>query len=258
VSFARLDDELARWAERGRCATLWWRDDDAVAQTSRLEPLLALATAQDIPVALAVVPAILEDSLIGGLAAVPGCTIVQHGYAHRNHAAAGAKSCELGDGRALPVVTGELAAGRDRLRVAFGPRFAPVLVPPWNRIDPAVVAALPALGFTGLSTFGPRAGREAAPGVVRCNAHVDPIAWREGRRFVGAERALDAVIEHLAHRREGSVDVGEPTGILTHHLDFDAESWRFVGEFARRTRHHPAARWMDVAEAFRASDARPA
>jgi hypothetical protein len=249
VTFDRLDAELARWAERGRAATLWWRDDDAVAMTPALAPLLELARAHEVPVALAVVPASLEGSLVTAVATAPQCTIVQHGYAHRNHAPAGAKSCELGGDRSLGIVVAELRAGSERLRTAFGTRFEPVLVPPWNRIDSHVVAALPAQGFAGVSTFGPRTCRDAAPGVVRCNAHADPIAWRDARRFVGAERALDAVLEHLAQRRQGDVDPDEPTGLLTHHLVFDVEAWRFVGELLARTRRHSAARWMSVAEA---------
>ncbi len=253
MTFARLDDELARWADCGREATLWWRDDDATAMTPALAPLLELARAHDVPVVLAVVPAALEGSLVAAVATAPQCTIVQHGFAHRNHAPAGAKSRELGFDRPLGVVVAELGAGSERLRAAFGPRFEPVLVPPWNRIDPHVVAVLPAQDFAGLSTFGPRTGRDAAPGVVCCNAHADPIAWHDGRRFVGAERALDAILEHLASRRQGHADPDEPTGLLTHHLVFDVEAWRFVGELLARTRRHPAARWVGVAEAVRHS-----
>ena len=254
MTFDRLDDELARWADGGREATLWWRDDDAVAMTPALAPLLELARAHEVPVALAVVPAALDGSLVAAVASTPQCTVVQHGYAHRNHAPAATKSRELGADRPLESVIAELGAGSGRLRAAFGPRFEPVLVPPWNRIDPAVVAVLPAQGYTGLSTFGPRARREAAPGVVRCNAHADPIAWHDGRRFVGAERALDAVLEHLAQRRQGAADRDEPTGLLTHHLVFDAEAWRFVGALLARTKRHPAARWVGVAEAVRRSE----
>jgi hypothetical protein len=251
VTFDRLDDELARWADVGRVATLWWRDDDAVAMTRALAPLLELARAHEVPVALAVVPALLEGSLVATVAPAPQCSIVQHGYAHRNHAPAGAKPRELGVERPLEVVVAELGSGRDRLRTAFGPRFEPVLVPPWNRIDPHVVAELPALGFVGLSTFGPRTCRDAAPGLPCCNAHADPIAWRDGRRFVGAAHALDAVLDHLARRRRGTVDPDEPTGMLTHHLVFDAEAWRFVGELLARTCHHPAVRWVSIADAVR-------
>ena len=252
MTFDRLDDELAHWADVGRVATLWWRDDDAVAMTPALAPLLELARAHEVPVALAVVPALLDGSLVAAVAATPHCSIVQHGYAHRNHAPAGAKSQELGAERPLDIVLAELAAGRDLLRTACGARFEPVLVPPWNRIDPHVVAELQGRGFVGLSTFGPRTRRDAAPGLVCCNAHADPIAWRDDRRFVGAVRALDAVLEHLARRRQGAVDPDEPTGLLTHHQVFDAEAWRFVGELLVRTRRHPAARWMSVGDVLRA------
>lgn len=250
MTFDRLDDELSRWADGGREATLWWRDDDAVAMTPALAPLLELARAHEVPVALAVVPASLDGSLVAAVAPAPQCTIVQHGFAHRNHAPAGAKSREFGGDRPLGIMVAELGAGYERLRAAFGTRFEPVLVPPWNRIDPSVLTVLPTQGFVGLSTFGPRTGRDAAPGVVRCNAHADPIAWRDRRRFVGAERALDAILEHLAQRRQGDADPDEPTGLLTHHLVFDVESWRFVGELLARTRRHPAARWVGVAEAM--------
>ena len=35
--------ELDRWEEAGRIARLWWRDDDAVASTPRLDRLLQIA-----------------------------------------------------------------------------------------------------------------------------------------------------------------------------------------------------------------------
>lgn len=250
MSFARLDDELARWADAGRVATFWWRDDDAVAATRALARLAALARAHDVPVVLAVVPAALESSLGEAVERLSQCTVVQHGYAHANHAPSGAKSCELGSGRPRAIVARELDAGRERLAATFGDRFLPVLVPPWNRIDEALVAGLPSLGYVGLSTFAPRRARRSAPGLVRCNAHVDPIAWREGRRFAGTERALDAVVRHLAQRREGTVDADEPTGLLTHHLVFDEDAWHFADALLGRTHGHAAARWLGAAQAF--------
>ncbi len=151
-----LAAELDRWQEQGRQATLWWRDDDACRATPALVSLLAIAAEARIPVAVAAVPAALERSLVDAVVAAPMATVLQHGYAHRNHALPGARNAELGTDRPLAAVEAELVAGRDRLRDAFGPRFLPVLVPPWNRIAPAVVARLPAAGLSGLSTFGSR------------------------------------------------------------------------------------------------------
>jgi hypothetical protein len=88
----------------------------------------------------------------------------------------------------------ELALGFARLSQAFGERFLPVLVPPWTRIDPALIARLPDVGLTALSMEGARTTRFAARGVVTLNAHCDPIKWKGGARFTGTERALDEIV----------------------------------------------------------------
>ena len=240
-----LDRELDRWQALRRPATLWWRDDDAVEGTPALDRLANLAARHRVPVALAVIPAALQPTL----ALPPGATVLQHGYAHRNHAAAGAKTRELG-ARPVPAVASELDAGRARLRAAFGAAFLPIVVPPWNRIDDEVTAALPLLGYEGLSTFGPRAALAPVPGLVQCNAHVDPIAWRAGRGFAGQERCLRHVVAHLADRREGRADAREPTGYLTHHLVHGEDTWAFTEALLARIASHPGARWLAADEAF--------
>jgi len=253
MTWEALDHELDRWVERGRPATLWWRDDDAAAMTPQLAILLDLAARHTVPVALAAIPAAAQASLVDAVADAPTCTVVQHGYAHRNHAPAGERSRELGGARTAAEVGRELQAGADRLRALFGDRFRPVVVPPWNRIDPAVVPLLPALGYAGLSTFGARASREPQPGLVQVNAHVDPIGWRTDRAFVGTAACVERVVAHLAQRRTGAADPAEATGLLTHHLVFDAAAWRCVDELFARTARHPAARWIGAREAFATS-----
>jgi len=245
-----LDDELDRWQEDGRVATLWCRDDDACRDTAALQRLLSYAETHRVPVAVAAIPALLESSLGDAIARCDHATVVQHGYAHRNHAPAGERGWELGAHRPLAVCIEELARGRERLASAFGARFVPALVPPWNRIDASVVEALPRAGLRALSTFGPRRDRLAASDVVQCNTHVDVIAWRHGRRFVGAERAIALMVEHLSARRRGEVDAAEATGLLTHHLDMGGDAWRYVDEFFARTRAHAAVRWLAAEAVF--------
>ena len=267
----RLAAELDHWQRAGRRADFWWRDDDAYRDSPQLARLLGIARESKVPVALAVIPAHLEPDLSDVVATCDFATVVQHGYAHRNHAPAGTRNWELGAHRPIDDISAELAAGCAQLETSFGPRFAPVLVPPWNRVDPAVVARLPAVGLQGLSTFGPRADAYPVPGVVQCNTHVDLIAWRRDRAFIGAEAALDRLVAHLAARRAGTVDPTEPTGLLTHHLDFDTSPsdfdtspsdldtspwdldtspWPFLAELFARTREHGAAAWIDVRAAF--------
>ncbi|MEP7064066.1 MAG: polysaccharide deacetylase family protein [Betaproteobacteria bacterium] len=253
-AWSRLDRELDQWREQGKRATFWLRDDDACRNTEALRRLLAIADAHQAPLALAVIPAQLDASLVSALAPHDGVSVVQHGYAHRNHAPAGERSGELGAHRPPSDVLAELADGRDRLAGAFGTCFEPILVPPWNRIDAGVVARLSGAGYCGLSTFGPRASLFAAPGLRQCNAHVDLVAWRKDRAFIGADAATDRCVAHLRARREAAVDAAEPTGILTHHLDLGADAWQFLDMLLQRTRGHAAAAWLDVTAAFAAHD----
>jgi hypothetical protein len=68
---------------------LWCRDDDACRDSPALRRLLEIAATANIPVALAVIPALIEDSLVDCVENASAATVLQHGYAHRNHAPAG-------------------------------------------------------------------------------------------------------------------------------------------------------------------------
>lgn len=249
-AWSTLDAELAAWCDAGRRATLWLRDDDATADSPALRRLIDLAGARAVPVALAVVPAAVEGSLVAAVSRAQRVTVVQHGYAHRNHAPAGARKAELGVHRSPDTVLGELRQGRDALARRFGDRFAPILVPPWNRIAPGLVVRLPGIGVRGLSTFGPRTSVHPAAGLTQGNTHVDPVAWHAGRGFVGTEAAVAQLVDHLRARREGRVDATEPTGILTHHLVFDEDGWTFVAEVLARTLASGTVEWQGVANVF--------
>jgi peptidoglycan/xylan/chitin deacetylase (PgdA/CDA1 family) len=242
-----LQHELDLWCAQGHTAALWWRDDDAVTATPALDRLLALRAALDVPLALAAIPARAEPSLAAALAADDGVAILQHGYAHVSHAAGDEDKIELG-GRPRWDVAAELARGRETLDGLFGEKLLPVMVPPWNRIHPGVIALLPGLGYGGLSTFSARGA--PAPGLVAVNAHVDIIDWLETRGFCGETAALDAAVGHLAARRGGAADPEEPTGLLTHHLAHDTGCWDFIRRFVSETAAHPAVRWVAAAVAF--------
>ncbi len=246
-AWAALTAELDRWAEVNRTASFWWRDDDAVAATPALESLLALSERHRVALALAVIPAAAEAGLAETLTrSTAPVTVVQHGFTHRNHAPPGEKTAELGDHRDVATVAAELTDGRDRLAALFADRFLPMMVPPWNRIGAEVEAALPALGFRGLSTFGPR----PAAGLGYLNTHIDIIDWRGNRGFAGDTASLGAAIGHLSDRRTGRCDPDEPTGLLTHHLNHDPACWQFIDRFLAETKRHSAAAWLSPADAI--------
>ena len=220
-----LADEDARWGEAGRTATLWWRDDDAVDVGEPLDRLLAIARDTATPLALAVVPARATAALASRLAGEPHVDVLQHGYAHTNHAVAPEKKIEIGLQRPAMLTLGELGTGWMALEQLFGSRALPVMVPPWNRIAPVLVPTLPEIGYRGLSTFGPRPRVHPVLGLLQVNTHVDLIDWKGGRRFAGEETVIDALVASLGRARAGD---GEPVGVLSHHLAMDAGAWDFL------------------------------
>ena len=248
TTWETLADELTAWGEAGRVATLWWRDDDATAPTARLERLLGVARSAEVPLALAVIPAKLKAGLDGLIGAAPMVRVVQHGYAHADHGSkeTGLGAWELCFERGRGVVVEELLAGQSILEAAFPDRVAPVLVPPWNRIDGRITAELPGIGYRGLSTFGARAQSSPVPGLTQINAHCDPIKWKRGGCFAGLSACLDAIVTHLRANRQGPAGAVEPTGLLTPPLDLDEQAWAFTTELIRRVGEHPAARFAAV------------
>jgi hypothetical protein len=244
TGWAQLRAALDAARERGEAIQVWWRDDDAGRDHSALTRLLELAEGHDVNLALAVVPLWLEADAQARIAASAHATVLQHGFAHANHASAGRKSIELG-GRDLEAVVGELERGRAMLEDVFGCAFLAVLVPPWNRLQDGLIERLADCGFIGLSTFGRRALAEAAPGVAQVNTHLDPIDWRGTRLFIGEATALARLLAVL--------DAGEPIGILSHHLTMDEDGWAFLDRLLGVLAGHPGARLCPARELFEAA-----
>lgn len=238
ATWSGLVSELDRWEEAGLVATLWWRDDDAVAMTPALARLLSLAG--PIPLALAVIPESAEQTLADALRGRPTVAVLQHGWSHANHGGSGKKS-EFPAERPAAAVAADLARGHERLGDLFG-AVSPVLAPPWNRFAPEFETLLPRAGLAALSTMGSRAVGAA----TRVDVHVDLVAWKAGRGFVGTGAAVDGIVAELSRRRVG--DAAGPVGILTHHLIMDDATARFAGELAAVVAAHPAARWADIRE----------
>jgi hypothetical protein len=251
AAWRTLLDEIGRSRDAGRAVEFWWRDDDAARPDPALARLLDLAQASAVPLALAVIPAQAEVAAFARLAA--GVSILQHGSDHRNRAAAEEKKSEFAGAEAPAEAIARLADARNRLTAVLGGRALTVLAPPWNRIPATHVALLAAAGFRGLSCYGPRRAALAAPGLAQVNTHVDLIAWRAGRGFAGEEAVLAAAARHLAAKREGSADAGEPTGWLSHHAVHDEPAWRFLEQLFETLRATPGVRWLGAQELFRIS-----
>ena len=225
VSWARLEDEIAR---RGG-VSFWWRDDDAALPTPALERLMRF----DVPLALAVVPQLAAPELFHLLR--DSVSVLQHGADHRNRAGPMEKKTEFPASEPDALALERLAAAALRLKKLAGGRALPVLVPPWNRIRESLIASLPQMGFVGLSRDG---SAKPVHGLRQVNTHIDIVAWREGKRFIGEAQALSAALE--------LIELTSPVGWLTHHAVHDEAAWRFLERLARTE----GVRWASAHELF--------
>lgn len=207
----------------------WLRDDDAVAVTPALRRLLSFG----VPVALAVIPDLAEPALFDR-----DFVVLQHGCDHRNRAAPGEKKTEFAASERIEDALERIRRSHERLVELAGERALPVMAPPWNRMRRELAAELPRIGIRGFSSYR----GEAVPGLVQHDTHVDIVAWREGKRFIGEEEALRLAATHE----------DKPVGWLTHHAVHDDAAWAFL----ERLFALPGPRWVSAAELF--SYTRPA
>lgn len=248
ANWQALMGELDAWAAAGRCATLWWRDDDAIAPTGALDRMLALAERHRVPLGLAVIPASATPALSAHLEAERLVDVLQHGFVHQNHAGAGERAAEFGPQRTLASRLDDAARGW-RMLEGFS-RRTPIFVPPWNRYDPDIAAGLAGHGIVAISAFS--AARRLPAPMVECNCHIDIISWRTTRGFAGVEKTLRKLGGHLRDRRTGIVPAVEATGLLSHHLVHDAGCWSFLSELFTRLDGHPAVQWLRPLDAVEA------
>jgi peptidoglycan/xylan/chitin deacetylase (PgdA/CDA1 family) len=237
---ATIVGELDRWQQAGKVAQFWLRDDDAVEPAAALDRLLDISAAFSVPLTLAVIPAHTGEALVERLRREPLSSVAVHGWSHRNHAGLGEKKQELGRHRPAQDVLSELKRGFDQLTALYGERFVPMLIPPWNRIDAALVPQLAGLGYRALSVYGPE--RQAALPLI--NTHADVMDWHGTR----GGRDPQALAVEIAVRLKHMFDHGGAMGLLTHHLVHDAAVWDFMTALFKATAHHPACRWTPVAD----------
>lgn len=243
-----LEDELAKWQDSALPARLWLRDDDAIEPTEPLCRLAGMAEAYQVPVTIAVIPQPAGKALAAQLAGQPLFSVALHGTAHTNHAPRSEKKCELGLHRGLKTVVDELAAGHAKLRDLFGDRYIHMLVPPWNRIDAALVPELPNLGLSSLSTFTWQ-NFSTMSGLAQLNTHVDIIDWKQGRIARPAAELIDELAKNLAIARTRACNGERPAavGILTHHLVHDEAAWHFLAKLFAFAAGRADIKWCQAA-----------
>lgn len=247
-----LTTELDLWSLSGRGIRLWLRDDDAAAPSPALDRLAGLGERFALPVLLAVIPMLAEPALARTLKAAPVLLPCQHGCWHRNRALTGGKKSEFGAERAPEAVHEEIILARQRLGDVIGASL-PIFVPPWNRIDRSLAAALPELGLSGLSCFrGFALGQDGGP--VLANTDIDIMDWHGGRIGRPVEALAAEICAQLTARRQRDDAQGTTLGLLLHHRDHDEAAWHALEALLPRLCAHPAVQPTDPRTLFATPD----
>ena len=231
IDWSPLRQEFSAWRSANLELPFWWRDDDAIEPTKELDQLVSLAEETNVPVHLAVIPRDATKTLASKITETNMLIPVVHGWAHQNHAPADLKKAEFGATRPAQDCADDMQNALRDMQSLFGDRLAVMFVPPWNRLDPALMVPLAEAGYDAVSTFLPRRETMPVPGLVQINTHLDPIFWRETRGLVPPETLVEKAAAFLKDRRCKITDNAEPFGYLTHHLVHDADIWEFSRQF---------------------------
>ncbi|CAA6809275.1 MAG: Unknown protein [uncultured Thiotrichaceae bacterium] len=240
-----IDEELSHWSHP---AELWWRDDDAIANTPELQLIIAHSEQYAIPLHLAVIPGHLETSLVDELAARHQVYALQHGLSHQNHARPQQRKIEMGGAQSQAELQQKLSDARLKLSGQFGDNYLDILVPPWNRIEDPVRAVLPEIGYQRLSILG---SPNTASIIPEVNVHIDIIDWKQ-HSFVGEEQVLNALLDNLRRRRIDNIYNKEPTGLMTHHLQHDQACTDFLARFFADCATRKTLKWIGGSQLLQA------
>jgi SAM-dependent methyltransferase len=217
---------VADWKSACGEAPFFLRDDDAARVTPRLQRLVGVCEETGIELMLAIIPGRLQPDLVEAMTGYDHVVPVQHGYMHESHSATELKS-EFPDEEALELQLERTKRGFTAMAAAFGGRFMPILVPPWNNISQQLVANLATLGIVGLSC----GGRRGNP--VRYNVKVFN-SWVSLNNFAMQEAPfdptviIDKYVRAIRNRIGRNEDRLEPVGLTAHHLVTSEEQFRFL------------------------------
>ncbi|MBL8895310.1 MAG: polysaccharide deacetylase family protein [Rhizobiales bacterium] len=240
ADWSLLTRELNFWSNAGIAPRLWLRDDDAIAPSKALDRLLALCDRYEVPVVLAIIPEPTGEELARHLGDIDLASVAVHGWRHANHAAADEKKQELGKHRPVVDIVDELSRGLSKLSTLYGEKSLPMLVPPWNRMDPLLMSPLSAAGFRAVSSFADALVDLETPDLAVINARLDIIDWPRRRGADSAELAKH-VVRELQKSREGGF---YPIGVLTHHLAHDESAWDFLDQLLEMTALGETCKWL--------------
>lgn len=253
--------ELDIWADSNLKAKFWVRDDDAFEPSPDLERLRDVAARFDTRIGLAVIPGMVTPGLREFLAENDRHFYpMPHGWKHINYNR-GRKPAEFGPDRPISSMIADAEFALQLFKECFS-SSQPIFVPPFNRITPALVRALPGVGYAGVSLMPNQlewkllrlGSRVLWRGVVRMtefksgpriDVHLDIIDWK-ARTAQKRKIISDLLVQQLRGRRLGLLPPDAPIGLLTHHLAHNEDIWQAIDDILGFLRSHKAVEFIDV------------
>jgi hypothetical protein len=161
----------------------------------------------------------------------------QHGYRHLNFEPSGKKN-EFGAARPAEEQRRDLAAGFKRLDEIMGRRFTPIFTPPWNRMSPDALSALPGLGFKAVSR-SLDASPEAPDGLRELPVRVD----LHTRKEPDAKAAWRAMHGELKKGLAAGL-----CGVMLHHQLMNQAGVEYLAALLGALKRHPEVSLVSMAE----------
>jgi hypothetical protein len=231
-----IDSLKSALAKQSAPVRIFFRNDDVDEDESSLRRLLWLFLERKMPVNLGVIPGRLTaacvEFLAGSVGAAPELIeLNQHGWLHQNHEREGRK-CEFGPSRSYARQLADIARGHERMTEAFGPKWFPVFIPPWNRCTEETRRAMDHLGFRALSA---KQGRSIVTGYrfEEISITLDIHRWSGGAQMKSPEEIIAELIDQLSRR--------QTIGIVLHHKVMDDHAFYFLGSLLDALAARPSA-----------------
>ena len=126
---------------------LWFRCDDIAVASKKFVKMNSIFKKYDTKCYYAVIPNLIEDSVIKEINSNPNIFVMQHGISHKNNGTNVA--LELIDNK---HIIDECIEKITFMKDAFGNKFNNILCPPWNKIEQGAEKILSNF-YDGLSTY---------------------------------------------------------------------------------------------------------
>jgi hypothetical protein len=243
VEFAPLVAQLDTMRSQGRRIRMWWRDDDSYRDTTELRRLLMAR--RNIPIALAVIPGLLDETLTNLIHDSNRVSVLQHGWKHIDWSGGKSRPSEFPDSRSTFEVSEQLRSGRELLEKTFGSRFHPVLVPPWHSISRWLLENFGDLGYLAVSNEAPLFPLLSRGWGREINIEIDTSDWTRQGAFIGSREVARRLLRAFELRQKWNSE-SFPIGILTHHAVLTPSDCDSLGSFICMLEEVGCVEWLSV------------